>query len=896
MTPQLTPSFWLEAVAVPALAVTVVFGAAGALAPRLRSGQRQRLLWLASFAAAALFLAGFVVGADRWLRLADHAASPPETRFIVRGNLPVGEAAALAEEASLPPARHLQPESAATHEVLWPAWLWLVGMLLVLGRAACQRIAFGLVIRRQRGEAGAELRERVTALAALLGMRRRVRVRVVSGLLSPAALGCWRPTVLVPDNFESAHGANERDAMLAHELAHLAARDSLWHGAARALVAVLWWHPLAWWALQRLRAASEVAADEASLVIENGPSELAACLVALGSRLQEQRIGWLGMAGNGFRSDLGRRVERLLTLPAGGNSWRQPRGFVLGMMALAVVGASALLGLTAWALPAGGESRPTLLALARQGLVPTAALESNGGRSAATPTLSPGASDSGEDSWGSWNSPLQVARLDGPGASADEAGAATPAPTGPSQDQSGARGTRPSTAGAGDSIAATNLLTRSYKLNPQLMIRSLEKSGANLSTNGVTAASLRELFAAAGVDWGGTNALSVSGEGAGFKSPTGKALFFNLANGMMLVRAAQADLEVIETTLTILNTAPLQVTIEAKFVEITEDNAKALGFDWFLGTGSLDGQTVLSPGVAKPETTPTNALNGMRAAAPTPGMLPSAQSPAGGVFPGAVPNQAGTPNLAPQADVSSMQVLRGDQLNWPGRDIPGATNIQVNATLEGRVAGILDDAQYRTLLKALETRPGVDIMAAPRVTTLDGRPAQIQVVDIRTVVTGLDSTALKQGIEGGKGTTNAPPFQTTQIPVGPVLDVIPKVEADGRTINLTLIATLTEFLGYDDPGQLRLAGAKAAALPPLPRFRVRQATTNVRIADGQTVVLGGMIARDTERTKDKVPMPGDLPLVGGAFRSESQKEVRKNLLVFVTATLIDPAGNRIHPR
>src|SRR5262249_6650548 len=144
--------------------------------------------------------------------------------------------------------------------------------------------------------------------------------------------------------------AAEQEAMLAHELGHLAGRDPAWHLLADLVTAALWWHPLAWWARGRLRAASELAADEASVVVANGPEVLAECLVELGGRLAVGRPGaWAPMAGNGFRSGLGRRVRRLLDLDV--RAWRRPGRARAGLVV--VVGAAALvvaaLVATAWA-------------------------------------------------------------------------------------------------------------------------------------------------------------------------------------------------------------------------------------------------------------------------------------------------------------------------------------------------------------------------------------------------------------------------------------------------------------------------------------------------------------------------------------------------------------------
>ncbi len=138
-----------------------------------------------------------------------------------------------------------------------------------------------------------------------------------------------------------------------------------------------------------------------------------------------------------------------------------------------------------------------------------------------------------------------------------------------------------------------------------------------------------------------------------------------------------------------------------------------------------------------------------------------------------------------------------------------------------------------------------------------------------------------------------------QMELGPVLDVLPCVLSDGYTVNLTLIPTLTEFVGYDPaPANLAVngAGLQGVVVVPtvLPRFRVRQVTATVNVWDGQTVVLGGLISDNTASSKDKVPVLGDLPVVGRLFRSEIKTVEKKNLMIFVTPTIIDPAGNKLH--
>ena len=126
---------------------------------------------------------------------------------------------------------------------------------------------------------------------------------------------------------------------------------------------------------------------------------------------------------------------------------------------------------------------------------------------------------------------------------------------------------------------------------------------------------------------------------------------------------------------------------------------------------------------------------------------------------------------------------------------------------------------------------------------------------------------------------------------------------DGYSIQLALIPTYTEFLQYDPPGQFvpqaqsaagSTIGVPITAQLPLPHFRVREVVTTCVVWDGQTVVLGGLIAENITKIKDQIPVLGDLPLIGRFFQSQSSDSIKENLLIFVTPTIIDPAGNRVH--
>src|SRR5262249_54333449 len=281
-------------------------------------------------------------------------------------------------------------------------------------------------------------------------------------------------------------------------------------------------------------------------------------------------------------------------------------------------------------------------------------------------------------------------------------------------------------------------------------------------------------------------------------------------------RATLQDLDVIETAVQVLNIAPPQINIKSKFVEVAQNDTRALGFDWFLGNFVL-GNKVVGSGGTQP------SLNG----------TPTTANPQG-FFPGTSPGTA----IAPAAS---------DQL------ITSGLRNTLNAPALGTLTGILTDPQFRVVIRALEQRDGADLLSEASVTTLSGRQTEIQVVDLQTIVIG---TSLNQTSGGGGGQFGATApgvigsqinYPTETLPFGPTLDLIPYVSADGYTIQMTIIPSLTEFLGYDDPGafvpqaQSASSGQGGVAVPitaqlPLPRFRVRQVTTSAIVWDGQTVV------------------------------------------------------------
>lgn len=207
------------------------------------------------------------------------------------------------------------PKAGPRQFVLALACVWIAGAGALLCRIMLTRAIMVAICARSALVTDPALLQTVRALISRMGMRGSIRVVESPRLRGPIAFGLVRRVIGLPLNFSAEYTPAQQEVILAHELAHLAARDSWWQLLTDVALAVLWWHPLVWLSRRRLQEAAEAMADESSLVVPNGPPVLAECLLALGKRMERApRIRWSGIGGDGFRSGLGRRVQRLLQL------------------------------------------------------------------------------------------------------------------------------------------------------------------------------------------------------------------------------------------------------------------------------------------------------------------------------------------------------------------------------------------------------------------------------------------------------------------------------------------------------------------------------------------------------------------------------------------------------
>ena len=360
-------------------------------------------------------------------------------------------------------------------------------------------------------------------------------------------------------------------------------------------------------------------------------------------------------------------------------------------------------------------------------------------------------------------------------------------------------------------------------------------------------------------------------EKTGVPFPAGTSITYNPTISQLIVANTPENLEVFERILARLNVIPNQVEIEARFVEISQDDLEELGFQWLLTDNwEIAGQK--GPfGVASSEQIRMNAdADGL-----TKGLRFFSRS------------------------VTTGSIEPASRSQW-GADI---TPIGGIATF----ASVLTNPEVSVVIQALSRHGGTDLLSAPRVTTRSGVNAQIQVVREIIYPTEFETTQ-PQFNESGNVTT--PPVVTPgtfeKRETGVILNVTPTVGPDGYTIDLVMVPEVSELVDWiqygstvsiprTDPITGLFSGDQTFVFNiPQPVFSSRNVTTSIVIWDGQTVVMGGLIREDLIKVKDKVPFLGDIPLLGRLFRSEGEYSRKKNLLIFVTARLVDPAGKPIN--
>lgn len=775
--------------------------------------------------------------------------------------------------------------------------LWLAGILCRRTQRVRQRLT--------RAEAPADvLSGLLEKCRHQLRLRCPVRLRVSADNTSPAVCGLFRPVILLPRQLTASLSHNQLRAVLLHELIHLK-RGDVWVNCAQTLLQIFyWWHPLLWLANARIRRVREEAVDDAvMLALADDAETYAPTLLEVAKLAFNRPVSSLGLVGIlESRSALRQRIERLM-------DFRPPR-----QAGLTMASAVCVLAFAALAVPMG-EPPPK--------------------------TSPPSGSDSGLPRMESSNSQTATASHDTNSPQIDGA----PSPSVPANE---------ARLLSGDGVQPDRAIIYSNKALSYGTIEPLEPAGQKDTPpdQSSSAANAGGNTGLGFISKGRQNILDkldrirlpwVAYEGVAFTNvvrdlveqarthdPSGRGVNFLVNPNVPPPTSAMMDqgagvplpasrLDIAAQPITInppltnvrLGDAldavvkaaekPIQYSIE-DYALVFSPKAERVAEPLFVRTFNVDTKVFLANLRKTAGATVTNDAelisSTLRDILSDAGV--QLQPPQSLYFNSRGMVLARTTlrdlerieevvqklNYAPpQIHIKAKFIEMPEQMVSSLLRNSGITN----GGDPGSWSEVLTTSQMREMTRQFETQKDVGILDAPAVTTVSGRQAQVQVVDLRTVMSSTNGV-----------------LQTNTVPCGSVLDTIPTLGADGYTIQITAIPSVTEFLGYDDPGQFvpkdhvapstSATGSSPAPVSvlPLPRFRVRQATKSAVLWDGQTLVIGGLSATNVMRFKDKVPILGDLPLVGRAFRKESIGTQTNTLLVFITARLVDPVGNPIH--
>lgn len=393
-------------------------------------------------------------------------------------------------------------------------------------------------------------------------------------------------------------------------------------------------------------------------------------------------------------------------------------------------------------------------------------------------------------------------------------------------------------------------------------------------------------------------------EGRGVRFADGTSA--NLLNGTLIVRNSPSQNELISEIVkaSFLDT-PRQINIRTKFVEVSQENDEQLGFDWVItpfGVGSslfAGGGTVGSG----------SALTGADFISPVayttiPGIPAGVGDQVSGI------STAGNRTGGYAINSNSIDAL----LNNPSR-----TSQTTNAA-PGILSftGIFNEGQVQMVMRGLSQKKGTDVMTAPSVMARPGESATIEIIREFIYPTEYEPPELPNNVGGsvnggGLGlssggssfpVTPATPTTFETRKTGVILEIEPNVGANDSVIDLQFAPEIVEFEGFVNYGSPITSPATDALGNPvqivitenrieMPIFSTRKVKTAITIYDGYTVAVGGLMREDIQSVNDKVPILGDLPFVGRLFQSDAENHIKSNLIIFVTAEIIDATGRRM---
>lgn len=324
----------------------------------------------------------------------------------------------------------------------------------------------------------------------------------------------------------------------------------------------------------------------------------------------------------------------------------------------------------------------------------------------------------------------------------------------------------------------------------------------------------------------------------------------------LFVRNTLGNLALIEKLVEAVDVSPPQVLIEARFIEASVDDLQEIGIDWVLDEPwVMSHKQVLEDGVAEEKV--------------------AAQLTGAGA--------GGLAFSAPERELNT-------DVNERSLESYG-----LNLTYQG----ILTQPMFTAVLHALEVSGKGRTLSVPRVTTVNNNPAKLRNGQDLLYYEEFQAQAFSLLDENGKKysvTALMPKGAPVLAELGITLIAVPSVGQDGSSISLLLTPTISQLDDFnfytrqrDSSNTLQQVEVK------LPTISRREVQTKVVVQSGETVAMGGLIEVVSTDREHRVPLLGHLPLIGQLFRRVDTVEQRRNLLIFVTATVISERGESLIP-
>lgn len=193
----------------------------------------------------------------------------------------------------------------------------------------------------------------------------------------------------------------------------------------------------------------------------------------------------------------------------------------------------------------------------------------------------------------------------------------------------------------------------------------------------------------------------------------------------------------------------------------------------------------------------------------------------------------------------------------------------------GTTTATFTSSQFAAILNTLQTNTNSRLVNNPTVVTLNNATASINI--------GLDYPIPSYTYNAERGSYEVSGFEFK--PIGVNLNVTPQINAQGF-IKLTLEPEISRIERSVTFG----TGENAAEIPIINTTKTK---TQVSLKDGHTLGIGGLLADDISDTVDKVPLLGDVPLVGKLFTNKNKSKTRNNTLIFITAKLVSSESAQI---